>query len=451
MGKLHSHTVAAGFTELASRNEGLDADEATSRLVQYGPNRMPQAKPRSAWHRLLSQFNNVLIYVLLVSGTLSLLLQHLVDALVIYGVVIINAVIGYLQEGKAEAALRAIHQMVRTECKVWRSGHIITLDSEQLVPGDVILLQSGDRVPADVRLFQIKDLRCDESALTGESQPVSKQEAPVAETAPLAERTCMAFMGTLVTYGSAHGLVNHTGLHTELGAIGELVKQAEVPTTPLTRRLQQFARQLTYLILALSGLLILFGVWVRDYALIAMFQAAVGIAVAAVPEGLPAVVTITLAVGVQKMARHRALVRKLPSVEVLGSVSVICSDKTGTLTRNEMTATHIVLAGEQLQVSGAGYGDNGNIEDQQHRTQRHDTHTQIAHLSRIALLCNTAAVSRQNQQWHLTGDPTEGALVSLALKAGLSAESTASAWPRHDMLPFESERRYMATLHHAAA
>ena len=448
MGKLHSHKLMEGFTQLSSQAAGLDSAEAQRRLGQYGANSMPEAQPRPAWQRLLSQFNNVLIYVLLVSGTLSLFLQHYVDCAVIYGVVLINSFIGYVQEGKAEAALRAIHRMVRTECKVWRDGHLVTLDSEHLVPGDVILLQSGDRVPADVRLFEIKDLRCDESALTGESQPVSKQEQPVAESTALAERSNMAFMGTLVTYGSARGLVNHTGSKTELGNIGELVKQAEVPITPLTRRLQQFARQLTYLILGLSAVLVVFGVLVRHYDLLAMFQAAVGIAVAAVPEGLPAVVTITLAIGVQKMAQHRALVRKLPSVEVLGSVSVICTDKTGTLTRNEMTAIQVVFAHQVLQVTGTGYGDNGSIENSQQSAQRYEEHPQLACLGRIALLCNTASVTRQQQQWHLSGDPTEGALVSLAMKAGLTPELVNQTWHRHDLLPFESERRYMATLQH---
>ena len=448
MGKLHSHTVMEGFAQLSTQANGLTSEEASRRLAQHGPNSLPEAKPRPAWQRLLSQFNNVLIYVLLISGSLSLFLQHYVDSAVIYGVVLINSIIGYLQEGKAEAALRAIHRMVRTECKVWRDGHIVTLDSEHLVPGDVILLQSGDRVPADVRLFEIKDLRCDESTLTGESQAVGKQESPLADTTLLAERTNMAFMGTLVTYGSAQGLVSDTGLNTELGNIGTLVKQAEVPKTPLTRRLQQFARQLTYLILALSAVLVVFGVWVRHYDVLSMFQAAVGIAVAAVPEGLPAVVTITLAIGVQKMAQHHALVRKLPSVEVLGSVSVICTDKTGTLTRNEMTATRVVFAQQTLQVTGTGYGDSGSIENEHRQTQRYEDHSQLACLGRIALLCNTASVTRKDQQWQLSGDPTEGALVSLALKAGLTPELVARTWQRHDLLPFESERRYMATLQH---
>ena len=444
----HSHTVRELIQQLQTDPEGLSQTEALARQARYGRNRLPDAPPRPAWRRFLAQFHNVLIYVLLVSGCVSLALDHGLDALVIFGVVLVNAVIGFVQEGKAEAALRAIHSMVRTQCQVWRDQQGGTLDSEELVPGDVILLQSGDRVPADVRLCQVKDLRCDEAALTGESQPVNKQEAPVAADAPLAERTNMGFMGTLVTYGSAMGLVVNTGVNTELGQIGELVKHAEVPKTPLTRRLEVFARQLTILIMGLAGLIVLFGVMARDYDLITMFQAAVGIAVAAIPEGLPAVVTITLAVGVQKMARLNALVRKLPSVEVLGSVAVICSDKTGTLTRNEMTATRLVLADQSLLVTGTGYGDAGDIEDQNGHSQVADRDHRLAQVARIARLCNSASLNRKDDQWQLSGDPTEGALISLALKTRLDLTQLKQAWPRTDLLPFESERRYMATLHH---
>ncbi|AUM14930.1 ATPase [Ketobacter alkanivorans] len=436
------------MNSLSSTQHGLTAEEAQQRLIQFGANQLPEAPTRPALLRFAAQFNNVLIYVLLASGGISLLMQHVIDATVIFGVVLINAIIGFVQEGKAEAALRAIHNMVRTECKVWRDHRVETLDSEMLVPGDVILLQSGDRVPADLRLFQVKDLRCDESALTGESQPVTKSNGELAEATPLAERSNMAYTGTLVTYGTALGLVVNTGVRTELGNIGTLVQQAEVPKTPLTRRLEQFARQLTYIIIALSGAMVLFGIFARQYDLFAMFQAAVGIAVAAVPEGLPAVVTITLAVGVQKMARLHALVRKLPSVEVLGSVSVICSDKTGTLTRNEMTATRLVLADCSLSVSGEGYGDVGNILDAAQNSLRADDEQRLSLIARTSLLCNTATVIRKDGQWQLSGDPTEGALVSLALKAGLTEERAAQEWPRNDMLPFESERRYMATLHH---
>lgn len=448
MVNFHSHTLDEALNQLSSGINGLSREDANRRLNQHGLNRLPQAVTRSPWRRLLSQFNNVLIFVLLISGVISLLLQHKVDAAVIFGVVLVNAVIGFIQEGKAEAALRAISNLVRTDCKVWRDQRVINVDSEYLVPGDVILLQSGDRVPADVRLFQVKDLRCDEATLTGESQPATKYNGELTADTPLAERSNMAFMGSLVTYGSALGLVVNTGVATEMGNIGELVKQAKVPKTPLTRRLEQFARQLTYLILGLSSAVVVFGMFAHQYELFTMFQAAVGIAVAAIPEGLPAVVTITLAVGVQKMAHYQALVRKLPSVEVLGSVSVICSDKTGTLTRNEMTATRLITAERSFSISGQGYGDEGFIVTSDGQTARADSHPELALPGRVALLCNTASVAKDQDQWQLSGDPTEGALVSMALKAGLDPQRQQQEWPRSDMLPFESERRYMATLHH---
>lgn len=444
----HNQPIERVLAQLNSSTQGLQHQQIPELEQLFGPNKLPEPKPRPGYIRFFSQFHNVLIYVLLVSGFITLLLEHFIDAGVIFGVVVINALIGYIQEGKAEAALRAIMNMVRTQTKVLRENEITTLDSEALVPGDVVLLQSGDRVPADVRLFQIKDLRCDESALTGESQPVSKHEGILEEKTSLAERTNMAFMGTVTTYGSALAVVVNAGTHTELGNIGQLVQAAKVPKTPLTRRLEQFAKVLTYIIIALSGLTVLFGVFVRNYDLVTMFQAAVGIAVAAVPEGLPAVVTITLAVGVRKMAGINALVRKLPSVEVLGSVSVICSDKTGTLTKNEMTTKQLVFADQHFSISGEGYGDAGAIlNSSDHAIQATDSEALML-AGKICLLCNTATVSYRDEQWRLSGDPTEGALVSMALKGGLSAKQLEQDWPTNDLLPFESERRYMASLNH---
>lgn len=444
----HNEPIEQVVNQLNSSRQGLQQAQIPELEKQFGPNKLPEAKPRPIYQRLFSQFNNVLIYVLIVSGSITLLLQHYIDAGVIFGVVLINAIIGFIQEGKAEAALRAIMNMVRTETKVLRDNNITTVDSEVLVPGDVVLLQSGDRVPADVRLFQIKDLRCDESALTGESQPVSKHETLLEPNTPLAERLNMAFMGTLVTYGSAMGVVVNTSIRTELGNIGELVRSASVPKTPLALRLEQFARVLTLMIIALSALTMLFGIFIRQYDWITMFQAAVGIAVAAIPEGLPAVVTITLAVGVQKMAKLNALVRKLPSVEVLGSVSVICSDKTGTLTKNEMTATRLIFSDSEYSISGEGYGDKGSIKNNAHQTVNANDNDALQLANQIALLCNTATVTHHDNHWKLSGDPTEGALVSMALKSGLSPKQLEQDWPRNDILPFESERRYMATLNH---
>ncbi|NNL56847.1 MAG: HAD-IC family P-type ATPase, partial [Pseudomonadales bacterium] len=333
----HASDTAELFANLQSFEHGLSDDEALARKKRFGPNQLPLAPPRPAWHRLLAQFDNVLIYVLIGSGIASLLLGHLVDAAVIFAVVIINAIVGFIQEGKAEDALRAIMSMTRTRCMVVRGGALELIDSVDLVPGDVVMLQAGDRVPADIRLFFCKELRCDESALTGEAQPVGKHCLCLAADTPLAERKNMAYMGTMVTYGMARGLVTNTGLGTELGEISDMVKQVALEHTPLQQQLARFAKQLTLGIIVFSALTMLLGIFLHNYSVSEMFQAAIGIAVSSIPEGLPAIVTIALAIGVMRMAKNNALVRRLPAVEVLGSVDVICSDKTGTLTKNMMT------------------------------------------------------------------------------------------------------------------
>ena len=421
---------------------GLDSDEAQRRLQQYGENGLPAAPPVPAWRRLLGQFNSALIYVLLASGTASLLLGHLADSAVIFAVVLVNALIGFFQEGKAENALRAILSLTETHCLVIRNGQTLSLDSRQLVPGDIVLLQPGDRVPADMRLFYQKNLHCDEALLTGESQPSGKSTEPVAMAAALAERKNMAFMGAIVTAGNGKGLVTATGQQTEIGAISKLVRAVEIPRTPLQQQLKRFARQLTLAILAGTCFTIVLGGYFHDYALATLLQGAIAIAVAAIPEGLPAIVTITLAIGVQRMANNHALVRRLPAVEVLGSVDVICSDKTGTLTANAMTARALVTAGKYWRVSGEAYSPEGCIEAENGDDKAEgDVAVQKAALT--ALLCNDARVELdEKQQWYAIGDPTEAALHVLALKAGASGCS-----PRLDHLPFEAERRYMATLH----
>jgi magnesium-transporting ATPase (P-type) len=397
--------------------------------------------------RLLSQFRNVLIYVLLVSGAITALLHHWVDTSVIIGVVFINAVIGFIQEGKAEQALDAIRNLLSTQAIVVRDGKRLLLATEQLVPGDLVFLQAGDKVPADIRLTWAKGLQIQEAALTGESMPVEKNTAPVLANMPLGDRTCMAYSGTLVTYGQGSGLVVATGEHTEIGRISSLLSQVEPLTTPLLRQLASFSRWLTLAILTVAVLTFSFGVLVHGYAASDMFMAAVGLAVAAIPEGLPAIITITLAIGVERMAKRNAIIRRLPAVETLGSVTVVCSDKTGTLTRNEMMVQTLATSQRLFTVSGMGYAPWGNFLLNEVPIVPAD-HPLIAELTRGALLCSDAGLREVDGNWIVDGDPTEGALLTLAMKAGLDPALESKEYPRTDVIPFESQHRFMATLHH---
>ncbi|HTF86000.1 MAG TPA: HAD-IC family P-type ATPase [Cellvibrio sp.] len=446
----HARTPADLFAQLASSDVGLSATEAYRRRIRWGENRLPANPPTPAWRRWLRQFHNLFIYVLLTSALISSLIQHWVDAGVIMAVVLINATIGFIQEGKAEAALRSILRLSKSQCLVMRDGQSFTLDSQLLVPGDVVTLQAGDRVPADMRLFYNKSLHCDEAMLTGESQPTEKSVDAVPLDTPLAERRTMAYMGTMVTFGTARGLVTHTASRTQIGQISELVQQVSLPETPLQRQLAQLARQLTLVILLVTAATAVFGFLVRDYSLAAMFQGAIGIAVAAIPEGLPAIVTITLAMGVERMARKHALVRRLPAVEVLGAVDVICSDKTGTLTANAMTARLLVTSTARFTISGEGYAPIGDIQHHHGRSPSEDEQQQLNTACSIALSCNDANVTEDDGDWNIHGDPTEAALHVLALKQGLNAADHARRRPRLDTLPFETEKRYMASLHQTA-
>ena len=319
-------------------DRGLTSAEVTSRLDRYGPNRLPEAHPRGPWARLGAQFNNPLILVLIVAGVVTAVLEHYLDAAVIFGVVAINAVIGFVQEGKAEGALEAVRAMLATRATVLREGQRHEVDATLLVPGDLVLLESGDRVPADLRLIRVHNLRVEESALTGESVPAEKSVEPVDPESGIGDRACVAFSGTLVVYGQARGVVVATGAQTEVGRIGAMVSQAPALSTPLTKRLDQVARQITGFILVVGFAAFLYAYLLGGLDALEAFLAVVGLAVAAIPEGLPAIITIVLAIGTRAMAADRAIVRRLPAVETLGSVTVICSDKTGTLTRNEMTA-----------------------------------------------------------------------------------------------------------------
>ena len=443
----HSKTAEHVFHLLSTSNKGLADNEIASRTVQYGSNRLTPAKKQHPVLRFLSQFKNILIYVLLVAAVVTALLDHWIDAWVILGVVIINALVGFVQEGKAEKALDAIKNLLSPQAIVRRNNRTFTIPSDQLVPGDIVILQSGDKVPADMRLFSVRNLRIDESLLTGESLPVEKNSETIKSDAPLAERTNMTFSGTLVTYGKGEGVVTGTGDQTEIGRISSMLGKVETLETPLLRRIDEFARTLTVAIVLLSALLFGFGVFARGYSLTEMFNAAVGLAVAAIPEGLPAIMTIALAIGVEAMARRKAIIRRLPAVETLGSVSVICSDKTGTLTRNEMTVKSIALPGKRFEVTGSGYDPHGTFQLDGKEVDLLN-YPQMRALAHTSLLCNDATLQFRDKQWVLSGDPTEGALCVLGKKAGYDPDMERQNWPRIDLIPFESEHRFMATLHH---
>ena len=435
------------FTLLDAGPDGLAKAQVNLRLGEHGKNRLPDVSARSPLVRFLYQFHNVLIYVLLAASGVTAMLGHWVDAGVILGVVVVNAVIGFVQEGKAEDALKAIRQMLSPQAMVLRDGQRQTIPSDELVPGDVVFMQSGDKVPADMRLFRVKSLQVQESMLTGESVAVEKHIEPVTDTAELGDRSCMVYSGTLVTYGQGSGVVVATGACTEIGRISTLLARVETLATPLLRQMSQFARWLTGVIIVIAAVTFVFGIVVRNYPAAEMFIAAVGLAVAAIPEGLPAIMTITLAIGVQRMAQRHAIIRRLPAVETLGSVTVICSDKTGTLTRNEMTVQSVATATDLFAVSGVGYDPHGGFMCVD-REIVPDDHPVLSELMRASLLCNDADLHESDGEWVLQGDPTEGALLTLGIKAGLDPSFEEAVWPRTDVIPFESEHRFMATLHH---
>jgi magnesium-transporting ATPase (P-type) len=443
----HALAADAALAALDAPAGGLSAAEAARRLAHYGRNELPPPPRRSAFVRLLAQFDNLLIYVLLAAAAVTLALGHTVDTAAIVGVVLINAIIGFVQEGRAERALAALQGMLAARATVLRGGERHEIAAAELVPGDWVLVAAGDRVPADLRLLRARNLRADEAALTGESVPVDKSVDAVAADAPLAERSPMLYAGTTVVFGQGMGVVVATGSATELGRIGALVSGVTELATPLARKLDQFARRITAFIVVGCALAYVYGTTVQDFGAVDLFLALVGLAVAAIPEGLPAIVTITLAIGTQTMARRNAIVRRLPAVETLGSVTVICTDKTGTLTKNEMTVVQVVLPARTLAVSGSGYAPEGGFAHDG-RAIDPTADAQLVEFARCALLCNDAELRHRDGEWQLVGDPTEGALLALALKAELDADAERKAAPRVDEIPFDSELRLMATLHH---
>ena len=443
----HATGAEEALRRLESARAGLSEAEARARLERHGPNRLKPPKRRGPLARFLLQFHNVLIYVLIAAAVLTGLLGEWVDSGVIAGVVLINAFIGFLQEGRAEKALDAIRNMLSLHAVVRRGGRRAEVDAEALVPGDIVLLASGDKVPADLRLIEVKNLRIEEAALTGESEPVEKALAPAEPAAAIGDRTCMAYSGTLVAYGQGAGVVVATADATEIGRISEMIAEVQEVTTPLLKQMAQFGRWLSAAIVGIAAATFAAGIAFRGYSAVEMFMAAVALAVAAIPEGLPAIMTITLAIGVQRMAGRNAIIRRLPAVETLGSVTVILSDKTGTLTRNEMTVRQVVTAGTVFDVGGVGYAPRGDFTVAG-REVAPDDNPELTEAARVALLCNDAVVREQEGEWRVEGDPTEGALAVLARKAGLDPRLEAEELPRVDTIPFESEHRFMATLHH---
>ncbi|HAV63926.1 MAG TPA: carbonate dehydratase [Verrucomicrobiales bacterium] len=423
---------------------GLSAEAAAKRLAEFGPNVLSGKRGRSALLRFLDQFHQALVYILVVATIITASLGEWVDAGVIFGVVLVNAIIGFIQESKAGRAIEALSRMVTTEATVRRDGQVRRVNSADLVPGDVVLLQSGDRVPADLRLFHVKNLHCDESALTGESLPVPKHSDALSLDTILAERKNNAYAGTLVTYGQAEGVVWGTGNNTETGRIARLISEAVSLSTPLTRKIAHFSKLLLWVILGFAALTFAIGL-LRGGSWVDMFMAAVALAVGAIPEGLPAAVTITLAVGVARMARRRAIIRKLPAVETLGSTTVICSDKTGTLTENQMTVRRAYTGGQFFEFSGSGYDPRGEVTlDGQPAAP--DSAPALAELLKAGLLCNDSQLVEAEGRWKVEGDPTEGALIVAAGKLGYTQQLHAHH-PRLDSIPFESEFQFMATLH----
>ncbi len=439
--KAHALSVAETLQGLGSQPAGLSGGEARQRLERVGPNRLPDPPREGLFKRFFKHFHDLLIYILIAAAGITALLGHWVDTGVILAVVTVNAIIGFIQEGKAEQALEGIRKMLSPHAHARRDGAWVEIRADDLVPGDIVRLRSGDRVPADVRLIEATNLRIEESALTGESVPADKNTEAADKDAGVGDRHGMAYSGTLVAAGRGLGVVTATGPATEIGRINQMIAEVETLQTPLTRQMAHFSKILSVVIVSLSALMFLTGFLLHDFTLNELFLAAIGFAVAAIPEGLPAILTITLALGVQRMARRNAITRKLTAVETLGSVTVICSDKTGTLTRNEMTARHVVTRAGFYDVSGTGYQPEGDItlDGKSVSLAEHD---HLNALIEVVAVANDTHVAEEDGQWKVTGEPTEGALRTLAHKAGFNAD----AHERVAVIPFESDNKFMATL-----
>ncbi len=428
---------------LDSAQTGLSDAEARGRLERFGPNVLQRARGDGPLRILVRQVRDPLIYVLIAAAALAVATGKVVDGAVVFGVVVVNTFIGFVQEYRAGKAIEALIDMVPETATVLRDGERRSLPASELVPGDVVELQSGDKVPADMRILSLRNLRVEEAALTGESVPVEKEAGLLPEDTPLADRKNMVYGGTLVTYGTARAAVVATADGTELGRISSMLRETTHVETPLTKQLAVVGKWLTIAIVVVSAVLFVIGM-LRGYPALDATLAAITLAVGAIPEGLPAIVTIALAIGVQRMARRRAVIRRLPAVETLGSTTVICSDKTGTLTRNEMTVKELWTPSASLEVGGVGYAPEGDLTRDGKRLD--GAPADVRELLLAGALCNDAALARKDGEWRVTGDPTEGALLTSARKLGVDPEESRRSYPRLDAIPFESERQYMATL-----
>lgn len=443
----HSRSAQDVLQALSSPEGGLLAEEVATRLTRHGPNELPASAARHPLRRFIQQFNNLLLYLMMAAGVITGLLGEWVDAGVLWAAVIVNALIGFVQEGKAETAMSTIQSMLALRATVFRNSQRQEVNAASLVPGDRIIIASGDRVPADVRLIHARELRVDEASLTGESLAAEKSAEAVALESTLGDRSSMAYSGTVVVGGQGMGVVVATGMNTEMGRITSLISGVASVSTPLIRKINAFSFRLAIVILSLAAITFAFGVLIRGYPLRDMFFMTVALVASAIPEGLPAVLTIILALGVQRMSRRQAIIRRLPAIETLGSVTVICSDKTGTLTRNEMTVQLIVSGCGSYRATGVGYAPDGEILPLDGQP---DAGGLIPALQ-AGVLCNDSTLERRQDGWHIVGDPTEGALLVLGVKGAVDVQTLEAQWPRLDSIPFESENRYMATYHREAA
>lgn len=447
--KWYSLDVQETCLELGTNPEqGLELNEAASRLLNYGPNALREKPPRSLLCMFLGQMKEILVLILIAAAVISGSIGEWEDSIVILVIVLLNSIIGVLQENKAENALKALKDMTKPSAKVVRSSTVLQIRADEVVPGDVILLDAGDSVPADARLVEAVSLMSNESALTGESVPVEKNpDVMSTDQVPTGDQKNMIFMGTTITGGRGRAVVVETGMKTQLGLVAQLIEEAAPEPTPLQQRLGKLGKILGIAAVVIVTAVFFIGMW-RGEDLLEMFMVAISLAVAAVPEGLPAVVTIVLALGVTRMSRRQAIIRKLPAVETLGTATVICSDKTGTLTKNEMTVTRIFTAGEVFEVTGTGYTPAGDFLDKNGVKIEPLEKESLALMLLGGLLNNDAQLQNTEKGYRVIGDPTEGALLVAALKAGLSKETAFKESPRLSEIPFDSNRKMMTTLHH---